>query len=48
MKYSMLILINHIKLLSVFNKEGVIIRTKERPYDSSISLPQNIILTRVK
>ncbi len=39
---------NHIKLVKVFNTSGVKISTAEHPYDSSISLPQNIILTRVK
>ncbi len=39
---------NHIKLVEVYNMEGTKISTDEHPYDSSISLPQNIVLTRVK
>lgn len=38
---------NHIKLRNLKNKEGVKIRVPGQPaYDWSISLPQNIILTR--
>ncbi len=39
---------NHIKLVKVFNTPGVKISTPDAPYDSSISLPQNIILTKQK
>ncbi len=39
---------NHIKLVKVYNTPGIKISTAEHPYDSSISLPQNIILTRQK
>lgn len=39
---------NHIKLVKVTNTPGVKISTPGKPYDSSISLPQNIILIRQK
>ncbi len=39
---------NHIKLVKVFNTPGVKISTPDDPYDSSISLPQDIILTKKK
>ncbi len=39
---------DHIKLVTVFNIPGTKVSTDEHPYDSSISLPQNIVLTRVK
>ncbi len=39
---------NHIKLIKVFNTQGVKISTPDNPYDSSISLPQNISLTKKK
>lgn len=37
---------NHIKIISIKNSEGVKFSTPDNPYDSSISLPENIILTR--
>ncbi len=39
---------NHIKLVKIYNAPGVKIGTPDNPYDSSISLPQNIILTKKK
>ncbi len=39
---------NRIKLIEVCNTSGLKLSTPDNPYDSSISLPQDIILTKKK